>query len=99
MKNNINLRLSSVAIKQWFVNFLHRFHVMLFVVIVLGGLIAVTLMLNNIIVRSADTSTQTNGSGAASFDDATIKRIENLKTSGQGSDFTLPPGRTSPFVE
>lgn len=92
--------ISSVNIKKAVVNFLHRFHVMVFVVVVLGGMIAATLVLNSIISKStesADYSPPVN----ASFDQKTIERVKELKTRNESNDsgLDLPSGRTNPFVE
>ena len=45
------MELSTAGIKKSFVNILHRYHVMIFVIFVLGGLVVMVFMLNNIIVR------------------------------------------------
>ena len=97
----MDLKLSLITIKKSLTTFLHRFHVMIFVVVVLGGTITMILLLNGIIVRSSDSDgyVAPNASNAT-FDQATIKKIEDLKTSDQGSgDLDLSNGRTNPFVE
>lgn len=97
---NINLSLSITAIKNNLFSFLHRFHVVIFVIVVLGGVAASVFTLNTIIIRSSDTSDAPVGSSGAAFDQATIKRIDELKTRDQSSGgLSLPPGRTNPFVE
>lgn len=80
--------------------FLHRFHVMIFVIIVLGGVIIVILLLNGIIQRSGESGDYTPRTNSADFDQATIKKIDDLKTRDQNSgQLDLSQGRTNPFVE
>ncbi len=97
---NIQLSISPAVVKKAFFTFLHRYHVILFVVVVLGGLAIGVFVLNTIVIRSSDTSDSTSGQTNADFDQATIKRIEELKTRDQaGSGLDLSKGRTNPFVE
>jgi hypothetical protein len=97
---DINLNISPAAIKNAFFSFLRRFHVVLFVVLVLGGLAISVFILNTIIIASGDTSQFSSEGATQSFDQATIKRIDELKTRDQSGDtLTLPPGRVNPFVE
>jgi hypothetical protein len=93
---DIKVNLSTQAIKKSVVAFLHRFHVVIFVIVVLGGLAIIILLLNNIIVQSGQSNGYTPDTNNASFDQATIKKIEDLKNRDQS-----PPasGRTNPFVE
>lgn len=74
--------------------FLHRFHLTLFVVFVLGGLSLVTLFLNHAIAKD-DSSIAPPGQQP--FDSATMKKIDELHTSSEQTDLTFPAGRTSPF--
>ncbi len=97
---NINLSISPAAIKKAFFSFLHRFHVILFVIVVLGGLAISVFTLNTIVVSSSDTSQFTSQQTSSNFDQETIKRIEELKTRDQtGDTLDLSKGRTNPFVE
>lgn len=97
---NANLNLSLGAISKTVVNLLHRFHVIIFTVVVGGGVIVVISILNSIVIRSTDTSGYTPSSAYASFDQSTIDKIKNLKTSNQsGTDLDLSTGRVNPFVE
>mgnify|MGYP001075112323 CR=1 FL=1 len=94
------ISLSLPAIKKSFFAFLHRYHVVLFVVIVLGSLGAVILLLNNSIIASTESNDYTPQTTSTTFDEATMKRIEELKTRDQNTDLTIPAGRRSnPFVE
>lgn len=75
--------------------FLHRFHVTLFVVFVIGGLSLVTLFLNQAITKQADdisTSTQ-----EPPFDQSTMDKISNLHTTSDRSELQFPSGRVDPF--
>ena len=97
---NVSLNLSFSAIKHSFFALLHRFHVVIFVIIVMGGLAASVFVLNTIIIQSGDTSAADSSDASATFDKATIKRINDLKTPDQtGANLDLSKGRTNPFVE
>lgn len=93
------MTLSFTAIKQTIVSFLQRYHAMIFVVVVIGGLIAIVLVLNNIVFGSDQQVAPASNPGN-SFDKTTIDRIDKLRT---GSDAVTPldlsHGRTNPFVE
>ena len=52
----MNMNISLGAIKKSFATFLHRFHITIFVLIVFGGLAFVVFMLNNVIIRSGDST-------------------------------------------
>jgi len=95
----LNFNVSPRAIKRALVKFLRRFHVVLFVVVVLGGVAIVIFMLNSIIVRSTTSDGYTPPNNNTDFDKTTMKRIEDLKTRDQSDNFSLPSGRTNPFVE
>lgn len=95
----MNMNISLDSIKKMFATFLHRFHVIIFVVIVLGGVAVSILVLNNIVILSTDTSEYTQTT-EATFDQETIEKVKNLKTSDQsGDELDLSDGRVNPFVE
>ena len=81
--------------------FLHRYHVILFAIIVLGGLVFVVLSLNNIIISSSEASADYTPAGTTfSFDEDTIKKVDNLKSRDQAATtLDLSGGRSNPFVE
>lgn len=81
--------------------FLHRYHVVLFAVVILGGLVFMVLSLNNIIITSSETSADYTPTGTTfSFDEKTIERIDNLKSRDQAANsLNLSNGRSNPFVE
>jgi hypothetical protein len=83
------------------INFLHRYHVVLFAVIILGGLAFMVLSLNNIIVASSEAGADYTPAGTTfTFDEKTIKRIDDLKSRDQATgELDLSSGRTNPFVE
>jgi hypothetical protein len=74
---------------------------MIFVFIVIGGVITLMLLLNGIIARSGESDGYVApNANTATFDQATIKKIEDLKTRDQNSgQLDLSNGRTNPFVE
>jgi len=74
--------------------FLHRFHVILFVVFVIGGLSLVTLFLSLAITKQDATTSSTVDHP---FDSVTMSKIENLRTTSDQSNLSPPSGRTNPF--
>ncbi len=92
--------ISLTAIKKGLARFIERFHVIIFVITVLGGLVVVILLLNNVILTSSDSAGYTPSGVSAEFDQSTINRIEQLKSRTEtGSQLDLSQGRTNPFVE
>ncbi len=79
--------------------FFHRYHIIIFVLTVVIGVLVGVLLLNNLITLSGQL--EPVSSSGTTFDEVTIKRIENLVTihDDSSSELTLPPGRISPFVE
>lgn len=93
------MEISLTSIKKSASAILHRYHVVLFVVTILGGLVIVVLLLNGIIAKSGQVGEYTP-TNASSFDTQTIQRIEQLKTRSEKTDpIDLSSGRTNPFVE
>lgn len=93
------MEISSTNFKKTFVNILHRYHVMIFVIFVLGGLVIMVFMLNNIIVRSSNSGDYVPETSQA-FDEKTMERIEQLKTRDDPAPtLDLSRGRSNPFVE
>lgn len=81
--------------------FLHRYHLVLFSVVILGGLVLMVLSLNNIIVSGSDAdATYTPEGTTFSFDQTTIDRVDSLKSRDQAAEeLDLSGGRSNPFVE
>jgi len=97
---NKSLNFSLKTIKKSLYIFLHRFHVVLFVIVILGGLVIAIFLLNETVVTSGESGDYTPATNSTSFDQATIKRIEELKTSNQGGgNLDLSGRRINPFVE
>ncbi len=95
MKNN-NLSLSSIVdpIKTFF----SRFHVIIYSVIVIGGL-AVAVFFLSLTIAGAETS-QDNTITSAGFDQSTIDEINKLRKSDeQPATIAYPSGRVNPFLE
>jgi hypothetical protein len=91
--NNISLSTLSKSIST----FLHRFHLIIFVVIVVGGLAIAIMSVSSVLQES--TLNDIGQSPDSQFDTATIKRINQLRTLNDSNSLTLPGGRTNPFVE
>lgn len=94
----MNINLSLPAIKNRIVNLLHRFHVIIFVVTIIGGLVIVVFFLNSTLNLSSESDGYASPSENASFDRTTIDRIKQLRGSGSESQLDLS-GRSNPFVE
>ncbi|HEX7483869.1 MAG TPA: hypothetical protein VF281_01825 [Candidatus Saccharimonadales bacterium] len=82
-------------------NILHRYHLILFAVVILGGLVIVVLSLNNIIISSSQAGSDYTPAGTTfQFDEDTMKQVDNLKSRDQAADtLDLSKGRSNPFVE
>ena len=78
---------------------LHRYHVMIFVIFVLGGLVVMVFLLNGIIVQSSNSGDYVPET-TQNFDQKTMDRIKELKTRDDpASQLDLSRGRSNPFVE
>lgn len=79
-------------------SFLHRYHAVLFVVIVLGSLAAATFFLSRTI---SDSSQVSNTNTSTSFDETTIKKINALKTIDEQEidPSSAPRSARNPFTE
>ncbi len=96
MKNSISLD----QLLASFYKFIHRYHVVVFVILVIGGMIIVMFMLNNTIQSSTDADLIDVGQPQAKFDQETIKQLESLKMDSDNTDdLRFPSGRINPFVE
>lgn len=75
-------------------NFMHRYHVVIFTIVIIGGLsVATYLMYNATTPDSSTTNTTTSG-----FDQVTIDRIKNLHSADDTQEpLRMPAGRTNPF--
>ena len=91
--------ISLIAIKKAIITFLHRYHVILFVVLVVGGLVVMVFYLNGILVQSSQSDGYTSTSNNATFDQATIDRIKQLRTINENQSQLDFSGRSNPFIE
>lgn len=92
--NNISMG----ALPKQLSNFFHRYHVITFSLVVLGGMAAAIFLLNNILLTS--TQSTDNAGISTTFDTATIDRVDQLKTINDvPENMSFPTGRINPFVE
>lgn len=77
---------------------LHRFHVIIFVVIVFGSLSVATFFLYTTIIKSSEVTPVTTN---ASFDAETIKKVNELKTTEEQKTAPKEPPKSArnPFYE
>lgn len=92
MKSELSLQ----QITRGVSHFLHRYHILIFTIFVLGGLSVTTYML-----YQATTSAQpTSNATSSSFDQQTIDRIGTLRSASDApTPINLPAGRVNPFQE
>lgn len=95
----MNISISADSIKKFIIRSLHRYHVVLFVIIVLGGLAVMVFFLNLVLIRSSESDGYTSSSNNASFDQQTIDRINELKNADDSSSQLNLSGRSNPFIE
>ena len=97
MKNNLDL---SSIIKP-INDFLARFHLVTFVVVVVGGLSAATFLFYEQIFASQDiVDSESIETTMPDFDKATIERLNELKQSSETSTLEFPSDqRVNPFTE
>jgi hypothetical protein len=88
--------LSLIQIKTTVLHFLHRYHVLLFVLIAIGGLSVATFLINQAINQPIE---QTNQSATDTFDQDTMDKIEKLRKPNEApAPLVLPNGRVNPFI-
>ena len=91
MKADIDLKKLTLSVSHFF----HRYHIIIFVVIVLNGLSFATFLLYSVVIES---STPVADTGNTTFDQATIDKLSNLRgTNDTNTPIILPSGRTNPF--
>ena len=77
--------------------FVHRHHLPIFVLLVLGGLSAATFMLYTAATAPQEITQQSTNAG---FDKKTIEKINQLRSpTDTSAPLVLPSGRTNPFEE
>jgi hypothetical protein len=90
------MQLSTSQLKNSLFHFLHRYHVLIFVLVVVGGLSVATFLINQAINTPTDTSTQSSNE---TFDKDTIQKVEKLrKPNEEPAPLELPAGRINPFI-
>lgn len=75
--------------------FLHRYHIILFALIVLGGLSIATFLLYSTITSTAPDNATATSNGT--FDKATMEKVQNLRGVDDASQPLELTGRTNPF--
>lgn len=85
------------SIKQPISSFLQRYHLIIFIVVVIGLLIFVMFQINSIIQSSS--SDNATAPVSQKFDQTTMDKIRNLHSSGNSTEPLKLTGRYSPFVE
>ena len=91
MKSDLNLHAIGPAVSHFF----HRYHIILFVIFVVGGLATATFFLSQALTSATTETTTTAQSG---FDTKTIDNIKALRsTKDPSTPLTMPSGRTNPF--
>lgn len=83
-----------------------KFHITLFIVILVAGLAFAVLSLNNLLTEAANpqgmgttTTGQVTNPGTDQFDEQTIQKINSLHSSDAPTSVVLPEGRINPFSE
>lgn len=93
------MNISLTTIKKQIALLLGRYHLVIFVTVVVGTLMVVVLMLNSIITASGEAGDYVPEGISTSFDQETIDRIEQLKTRDEKAVLDVGSGRSNPFVE
>lgn len=87
-------------ITQSMARILHRYHIVLFSIFILGALIVAVYLLDQVLATSDQANGYTAQSNNAGFDTATINKINSLRTVQDPSiPLDLSSGRINPFVE
>lgn len=88
--------LSLTQVKSGLIHFLHRYHVLLFVLTVIGGLSIATFMISRVINVPVDTENQ---SATESFNKETMNKVKTLRKPDEApAPLVLPSGRVNPFI-
>lgn len=78
----------------------YRYNLVIFIVLVTGGLIASIMILNQIITQPGSSTTNDTTPSTTSFDQPTINRLSKLESNTKNTNYqTLPSGRINPFLE
>ena len=100
---------STIDALKIFLNGFMRLHLVIFIIITVGGLIFAVQTLNNIMeVKpnssstsiSSNNSSNTNSNYKTIFDQTIVNKMSNFERSSSNSSYNvLPSGRTNPFSE
>ena len=93
MKSDLSLD----AIKTFFGRIFSRYHFLIFFLLIAVGLGTAVILLNMAIAKSDDADGYTSNVNTINFDDQTIERLRQLKSSDQTTDKIESNGRTNPF--
>jgi hypothetical protein len=94
------MEISLNGIKKGIITGLHRYHMVIFTIIVLGSLTSVVFLLNGIVIKSSPNPVTTTSHEANSFDPKTIDKLNQLKSRDETTTpLDLTKGRTNPFAE
>lgn len=95
------MEITPASLKTGIAKFIKRYHFLIFTVSVLGGLAVCMFLINNIIIKSGDSTGYEPAATNTSFDQQTIDRIKQLHTASDSTadDLNLGQGRSNPFVE
>jgi hypothetical protein len=78
---------------------LHRFHLVIFVVVVLGGMTVVIFLINETITRANSLNNDNMTPTSSTFDMDTINKLKELEEAGNQGQIDWPNGRINPFSE
>jgi len=95
------MEISLTSIKNSLSALLHRYHFIIFIVTIIGGVTAFVFLLNTIVIKSEASSSDTKTTMSTSFDQKTIDEINLYKgrdTKSNGINFSGNK-RTNPFQE
>lgn len=102
MKKNIKFQPAKIII-----NIIKKSNLVIFIIIIAGGLLFVVNTMTNIFLAPASNTTSTQNTptttpvnNSATFDQATVDNLNKLKSSSDNSgDQILPSGRINPFSD
>lgn len=94
--NSINFSLAQTG--HLVGKFFHRFHIIVFVLLSLGGLIAATFLMFRL-VNQSEARTDTSAPNIT-FNQTTIDKLKRLQTSSEDiNPDNVPKGKRNPFAE
>jgi hypothetical protein len=88
------------SISRPFIRFIRRHHFTIFIVIAVGSIAVAVFAIYETIQSNNSTEGVSSPSSATTFNQATIKKLDSLDTTGSNTVFHLPTDkRANPFVE